>query len=60
MAVSRQIAELKKIVSGMKPDPANRPTEIYLVPMSRDDNGGLISGERVLLWAKEPKKPESR
>lgn len=55
MVVSRQIAELKKIVSGMRPDPAHSPTEIYLVPMSRGDSTAIIEGERVLLWRKEPK-----
>lgn len=55
MTVSRQIAELKKIVSGMRPDPEHSPTEIYLVPMSRDDNAAIIEGERVLLWRKEPR-----
>ncbi len=55
MVISRQIAELKKIVSGMRPDPEHSPTEIYLVPMSRDNNGDLTSGEQVLLWRKEPR-----
>lgn len=55
MTVSRQIAELKRIVSGMKPDPEHSPTEIYLVPLRRDNNAAIIEGERVLLWRKEPK-----
>ncbi len=52
MTVSRQITELKKIVSGMRPDPEHSPTEIYLIPMSRDESGSINEGEAVLLWRK--------